>query len=90
MTPFEGMASGAVAAALCWDGIEYIYPEEAVMDSLEEIAARISSLNREPRLYEEAAKRGQKYVRENYDIEPVWAQIRDLLDFGGDYEEFCH
>ena len=81
VTPFEGMASGAVAAALCWDGIEYIYPEEAVMDSLEEIAGRISSLNREPRLYEEAAERGQKYVRENYDIAPVWAQIRDLLDF---------
>lgn len=90
VTPFEGMASGAVAAALCWDGIEYIYPEEAVMDSLEEIAARISSLNREPRLYKEAAERGQKYVRENYDIAPVWGQIRDLLDFGGDYEEFCH
>lgn len=90
VTPFEGMASGAVAAALRWDGIEYIYPEEVIVDTVEEAAAYISSLNGNPAAYAEAAERGREYVRENYDIEPVWKQIRDLLEFGGDYEEFCH
>lgn len=90
VTPFEGMASGAVAAALRWDGIEYIYPEEVVKETVEEIAGFISSLNGDPDAYAEAAEYGQKYVRENYDIGLIWEQIRNLLKFGGDYEEFCH
>lgn len=89
VTPFEGMASGAVTAALRWEGIEYIYPEEVIEDSLEQMAEYIHDLTSDPRKYEQAALRGQQFVKENYDIAPVWAQIRQLLELGGDYEEFC-
>ncbi len=89
VTPFEGMASGAVTAALRWDGIEYIYPEDVVMDTLEEIAAYIDHLTNSSDSYAQAAVKGQKFVRDNYDIAPVWEQIRLLLELGGDYEEFC-
>ena len=89
VTPFEGMASGSVAAALRWKGIEYIYPEEVVLDSLVEMAEYIDRLTENPEAYTAAAARGQKFVRENYDIALIWEQIRQLLELGGDYEEFC-
>ena len=89
VTPFEGMASGSVTAALRWEGIEYIYPEEVVMDSLEEMAEYIGRLTKDPEAYAAAAAGGQAFVRENYDISLIWEQIRQLLELGGDYEEFC-
>ena len=89
VTPLEGMASGAVTAALRWEGIEYIYPEDVVMDNLEEIAEYIDRLTKHPEDYAAAAGRGQKFVRDNYDISLIWEQIRQLMEFGGDYEEFC-
>lgn len=89
VTPFEGMASGSVTAALRWEGIEYIYPEEVVMDRLEEMAEYIGRLTKDPEAYAAAAARGQAFVRENYDISLIWEQIRQLLELGGDYEEFC-
>ena len=89
VTPLEGMASGAVTAALRWEGIEYIYPEDVVMEDLEEIAEYISRLTENPEDYVLASSRGQEFVRDNYDIALVWEQIRELLELGGDYEEFC-
>ena len=35
------------------------------------------------------AEKGQQYVRENFDIHLIWEQIKQLLETGGDYEEFC-
>ncbi len=90
VTPFEGMASGSVTAALRWEGIEYLYPEEVIMDSLEEMAEYIDRLTNAPDAYAEAAAAGQKFVRDNYDISLVWEHIRSLLEMGGDYEEFCN
>ena len=89
VTPLEGMASGAVTAALRWEGIEYIYPEDVVMDTLEDIAEYINRLTNNPEKYVRAADSGRRFVCENYDIALVWEQIRQLLEFGGDYEEFC-
>lgn len=89
VTPMEGMASGAVTAALRWEGIEYIYPRDVVMDSLEQMAEYIHNLTTDPQKYAQAAESGRHFVQENYDIAPVWAQIRQLLELGGDYEEFC-
>lgn len=89
VTPMEGMASGAVTAALRWEGIEYVYPEDVVMDNLEKMAKYIDQLTNDPESYADASLRGQKFVRDNYDIDLVWEQIRKLLELGGDYEEFC-
>lgn len=90
VTPFEGMASGAVAAALYWEGIEYLYPPEVIMDNLEEMAEYIEQLAKDSRKYTAAATAGQTFVRENYDISLVWEHIKSLLERGGDYEEFCN
>ena len=89
VTPFEGMASQAVTAALRWEGIEYIYPEEVVTDSLEEMAEYIHSLTEDQEAYQATAKRGCEFVREHYDIRLIWEQIHRLLETGEDYEEFC-
>lgn len=89
VTPFEGMASCAVTAALRWEGIEYLYPEEVIKDSLEEMAEYIHSLTENEKTYQAAARRGQEFVRKHYDIGLIWEQIHRLLETGGDYEEFC-
>ena len=89
VTPAEGMASGAAAAALRWEGIEYIYPDEIVMDSLEEIAEYIDRLTNDPEEYSRISASGREFVRNNYDIALIWDQIKRLLEMGEDYEEFC-
>lgn len=89
IAPFEGMASQAIAAALRWEGIEYIYPEEVVTDSLEEMAKYIHGLTEDPEAYRAIAERGSEFVREHYDIRLIWKQMQRLLETGDDYEEFC-
>lgn len=89
VTPFEGMAAGSAALALKWEGIEYLYPEETVVESIEEMAERIQTLNRREDLYKEMTRRGRAFVRERYDIKHIWEQIFRLLETGGDYEELC-
>ena len=89
VTPAEGMASGAAAVFLRWEGIEYIYPDDMIMDSLEEIADYIDRLSDDPGEYRRQAVSGRKFIRDNYDIALIWDQIRRLLEMGEDYEEFC-
>lgn len=89
VTPFEGMAAGCAVEALPWDGIEYLYPENVVAPSLEEIAERIDRMNHHKSEYRRAAEEGRRFVLENYDIHIIWKAIKQLLETGGDYEEFC-
>ena len=89
VTPFEGMAAGCVVAALRWEGIEYLYPEDVICNSIGEIAEYIDDRTVNRDIYRKCAEKGQQYVRENFDIHLIWEQIKQLLETGGDYEEFC-
>lgn len=87
VTPFESIAAGGVALALRWEGIEYIYPEEAVFDSIEEIAGCIERLNEQKEEYEALADRELQFLKTRYDLPIIWESILRLLKTGGDYEE---
>lgn len=89
VTPFESMAAAGAALALRWEGIEYIYPEETVADSVEKLAERIEDLNRHEEDYQKFVEQGLQFVTKHYDMPIIWEEIRRLLKTGGDYEEFC-
>ena len=83
MTPLEGIASGSMAFALRWEGIEYIYPEELIFESLQDIAQHIVHYTKDQKAYDACVKRNQQFVKENYDIEVIWDCMHQLLTGGG-------
>lgn len=87
LAPFEGAASHAVALALRWEGIEYIYPSRIVFDSIKDIAKQICQCNQDQSLYQELSDYCYQYTKERYDIHKVYSVIEGLLETGGYNEE---
>ena len=90
VTPFEGLASRAMALALPWEGIEYLYPKACVVETVERMAARILFYQDHPRQLQEDIEACRAYAAENYDIEVIWQSISRLLRHGGNDEEVAH
>ena len=83
IAPFEGMASSAVGMALNWEGIEYIYPEETIYTSEEEITNKILEYNSDDKKREKNINAGRSFVKENYDLPIIWNTIYNLIENGG-------
>lgn len=79
ITPFEGLASHAMALCLPWEGIEYLYPKVCVLPSLSAIAQRILFYQTHPQVYQEDVKAGAQFVQDNYDRPIIWQSILHLL-----------
>lgn len=77
LAPAEGMASGAVSLLLHWPGVEYIYPTEFVVSSIDEMVNKILELKNEE-LYRIMSNKGRQFVYESYNIPNVAAKF-DLL-----------
>ena len=75
VTPFEGMASGSVTAALRWEGIEYLYPEEVIMDSLEEMAEYIRPAYKLPRMPMQRQRQPDRNLSGTIMIFPLYGNI---------------
>ena len=91
VTPFEGLASRAMALALPWEGIEYLYPQACVVEDGGPHGRA------HPLLSGSSAAASGRYRgmpglcgRENYDIEVIWQTISRLLRHGGNDEEVAH
>lgn len=80
IAPFEGMASGGVGMAIPWEGIEYIYPQETIYSSPEEIVEKIEEFNHDEAKRNENIKLGRDFVKENYDLPVIWNEISTLLE----------
>lgn len=85
VTPFEGLASNAMALALPWEGIEYLYPKVCRTASIQDMANRILDYNQNPEQRTNDIQSARDYVIHNYDISLIWAQIHSLLK--GEYNE---
>ncbi len=85
VTPFEGLASNAMALALPWEGIEYLYPKVCRTASIQDMANRILYYNQNPEQRTNDIQSAREYVIHNYDISLIWAQIHSLLK--GEYNE---
>lgn len=87
VTPFEGLASHAMALSIPWEGIEYLYPKQCVCDSVKDMAERILYYQDHETEYHRDVETCRRYVCENYDIDIIWNAISSLLRNGGAYEE---
>ena len=85
IAPFECMASNGIGLALKWEGIEYIFPDEAVCNSLDEIVEKIEYYNSHDKDYKEIASKEREFTRENYDLPVIFDCILNLLDYKGEF-----
>lgn len=81
LAPAEGMASGAVGLLLRWPGVEYIYPDEFIVDSTEDMVNRILEL-KDDKLYSKLSNKAKTFIRESYEIENVASQFDQLIERG--------
>lgn len=79
VAPFEGMASAGLGLALRWEGIEYIYPEYTVFESVDEIAEKIIECNGNEALYTDLAEKSRAYTAENYNLPLIWKLIYNTI-----------
>ena len=80
IAPFEGMASNGIGMALKWEGIEYIYPQDTIYSSVEEIANKIEEYNHNEEKRQNDIKKNREFVIENYDLPVIWNTIYELLE----------
>lgn len=80
IAPFECMASGGVGLSLDWEGIEYIYPECAIYNNIDEIAQKIIECNENEEEYRRISQTSKKFIAENYDLPIIWNLIYNTVN----------
>lgn len=81
----EGAASGAVPVVRNWPlfapigGARSLFPQEWVVESLDEAEARIRAVTADPEIWESARLEGQKQALELFDPGPVAQRYRDVV-----------
>lgn len=80
LAPLEGMASNSIAFALPWPGIEYIYPENTIFGSLNEIANAIFDYSHNLEKLKLDGKKGHDFVLEHYDIALIYQKIKQVIE----------
>lgn len=81
LAPAEGMASGAIGLLLQWPGVEYIYPSNFIVGSIEEMIDKILEM-KDCELFEDHRDKAQKYIQDSYGIEYVFSQFDQLIERG--------
>ena len=79
IAPFECIASDGVGLALDWDGIEYVYPDYLVFNTIDEIIDKIISCNADHEEYKQLSQKGKKFISENYDLPIIWEAIYNTI-----------
>lgn len=79
LAPAEGLASGAQAVILKWDGAEFIYPDALVFNSVEEAAKHIYQ-QRSPEEFKATAVPGQTFITERYGPSKIVSQLKSLIE----------
>lgn len=83
VSPFECMASNGIGLALRWEGIEYIFPDVAICDSIEEIVEKIEEYNENEGEYKKIAEEERNFTIENYDLPVIVQDILEVLNLKG-------
>ncbi|REE90520.1 glycosyltransferase involved in cell wall biosynthesis [Paenibacillus taihuensis] len=81
LAPGEGMASGAIGLLLKWPGVEYIYPDEFTLGSVDEIVEAIKDLENTEK-FNDLSQRGKQFIRTTYDIPEVVEKFELLIQKG--------
>ena len=80
LAPLEGLASGALCCCLNWRGVEYVYPNELIMNSTDEISEFIIKTSTDEILYQEMIHRNYKKCKQLYDLKIVGEKFDKLIN----------
>lgn len=75
----ESLAANCFPLALNWPGIEYIYHNNIIHNSVDDIFNQIIHLFDNNLAYEEMTQKGYHFAMANYDIEKIFSEIIELL-----------
>ena len=69
LSPAEGACAGSMGLLLRWPGVEYLYSDDAVFDTLEDMAAHILRAASDDGFFAESSDALRDYVLKNYGID---------------------
>ncbi|MEI6131321.1 MAG: glycosyltransferase [Bacillota bacterium] len=76
LAPAEALVDNTAALILEWQGVEYIYPETMVYESLDKIKDEILQLCSKEKLYNDYVESHKKYILENYSVDEFLIQMK--------------
>lgn len=74
----DAFAGGGIGLVLHWNGAEYIWPEEFIFPTEEDIVNRILFFQNRSKEFQEASQRGRKFIGKNYDIREFSEKVKNL------------
>lgn len=79
LAPAEGACAGGMGLILRWAGVEYIYPEKVIYNSVEDMAEEILKAAKEEAYYKEMSDALREYVIDHYSIKNFLDEINRYL-----------
>lgn len=76
--PGEAFCAGNQGIFLPWRGVEYVYPENSVFRNVNEMAEYVLKM-RDIEMFNDVAFEGQRFMRDNYDIEHFVNRVEGLF-----------
>lgn len=81
LSPAEGACSGSMGLLLNWPGVEYIYPEEVIYESLDEMKEEIIKASKDREYFSGKAKALEDYMIKNYEVNLFLNKLKQYLKF---------
>lgn len=75
----DGFASGAISLIKRWAGCEYIFPEQIIKETSDDIVKAILDYNDNLDKYLDDSLQGRKFITENYDVEKFITNFNRLI-----------
>lgn len=76
--PGEAYCSGNQGIFLRWRGAEFVYPEDLVFDSIDDMVNHVLAM-RDLSAFNAIAERSKEFMKETYDIDLFVARVRELM-----------
>ena len=80
LAPAEALADHTAALILAWPGVEYIYPDSMIFQSVHEIKEMIMNLSQDKQRYDAFTAQHRSYILENYAMETFIDQLKRILE----------
>lgn len=78
IAPADGFAGGGVGVLTRWNGVEYIYPDEFIVDDVSGVVESIRRLSKYEDFIEKASI-GRRFIEERYSISEFCGALRKVL-----------
>lgn len=79
LAPAEAACSGSMGLILRWSGVEYIYPQNVIMDSTEEMVNHIIKMNANDDFYRKEVETLRQYVLNHFSLDNFMGEVKTYL-----------